>query len=152
MSRIPPDGRTIARRWLSLKAFVCHVTLLVLVPAFISAAWWQAQRAAAGNTLSYLYVVEWPAFAAVTVWIWWQMIHLPPRAAEDAPGPADAAWLCWDPSSESPELRAYNLYLAELGRIGGTTKPSRVGWRPLEQLGSGDRSVRALSEDREPMP
>lgn len=152
MNRSRPDGRTIARRWLSLKAFVCHVTLLVLVPAFMTAAWWQAQRAAAGNTLSYLYVVEWPAFAAVAVWVWWQMIHLPPRAAEDTPGRADATWLRWDPSSESPQLRAYNLYLAELSRTDRATKPPKVGWRSVGQLVSGDRSVGAAGDDREPMP
>lgn len=152
MSHSRPGGRSIVRRWLSLKAFICHVTLLVLVPAFMTAAWWQAQRAAAGNTLSYLYVVEWPAFAAVAVWVWWQMIHLPPRAAEEAPGRADAAWLRWDPSSESPQLKAYNLYLAELSRTGRTTKPSKLRWRPVEQLGSAGKSVSAVREDREAMP
>lgn len=125
-----------ASRWLSLKAFGYHVALLVLVPAFLLAAWWQADRAAAGNTLSYLYVIEWPAFAGVAVWAWWQLIHLPPRRAEDAGGNATAAWLRWDPSDESPELRAYNHYLAELNRTGRMTKAPRIGWRHRPELAS----------------
>ena len=43
------------------------------------AAWWQIHRAMAGNTLSYLYSVEWPAFAVVAGIGWWQMFHDTPE-------------------------------------------------------------------------
>lgn len=132
--RVGPAPVGSARRWLSFKAIGCHLALLLLVPAFLLAAWWQAQRAAAGNTLSYLYVVEWPAFAAVAVWAWWQLVHLPPRSPHDAGGSADARWLRWDPSLESPELSAYNRYLAEINRTGQMTKPPRLGWRRRPEL------------------
>lgn len=127
-----------AGRWLSLKALGYHLALLVLVPAFLTAAWWQADRAAAGNTLSYLYMIEWPAFACVAVWAWWQLIHLPPRPAGDA-GDATASWLHWDPADESPQLRAYNHYLAELNRTGRMTKPPGLGWRRRPELSSPAR-------------
>lgn len=128
----------VVGRWLSARALACHITLLILVPAFITAAWWQAQRAAAGNELSYLYVVEWPAFAVVAVWAWWQIIHLQPRSAGTPPGAADAGWLTWDRSSESPQLKAYNTYLAELNRTGTMTKPPRLGWRHAAELRAAD--------------
>ena len=129
-------------RWLSLRAMACHVTLLILVPAFLTAAWWQAKRAAAGNELSYLYVVEWPAFAVVAVWAWWQIIHLPPRAWGEPSGAADAGWLTWDRSSESPQLKAYNTYLAELNRADVTTRPARLGWRRAAELPAGEGEAR----------
>lgn len=122
------------RRWLSLKAVGCHLALLLLVPAFLLAAWWQAHRAAAGNTLSYLYVVEWPAFAVVAVWVWWQLIHLPPRSPGDSGGRADAGWLRWDPADESEELKAYNHYLAELNDAGRVETPPRLAWRRRPEL------------------
>lgn len=124
----PDTPPSVAARWFSLKAFACHITVVVLVPAFLTAAWWQLQRAEAGNPLSYLYCVEWPLFAAVAVWAWWQVIHLPP-AEEGNPGPAATGWLRWDPADESPALREYNRHLAELNRTGG---------RPVRELpGSG---------------
>lgn len=48
---------------------------VVFVPGCIVAAWWQATRAMSGNTLSYLYSVEWPIFAILGVYFWWVLIH-----------------------------------------------------------------------------
>jgi DNA-binding transcriptional regulator of glucitol operon len=67
-----------------------HVTLLVLLPLFAWLTWWQYTRAEHGNTLSWAYVVLWPAFAAYAVYTWWQLIHdqaarVPGRAPATAP-------------------------------------------------------------------
>jgi hypothetical protein len=85
----------------------------VVAPLCVLAAWWQVDRAMAGNVLSYLYAVEWPLFAGVAVWVWWHLIHteLDPALR---PGPTPPAWLTWDRAQESPELRAYNQYLLQL--------------------------------------
>ena len=42
-----------------------HLAFLVIAAGCLTAAWWQVHRAMAGNTLSYLYSVEWPAFVVV---------------------------------------------------------------------------------------
>jgi hypothetical protein len=52
-----------------------HVAFLVIATGCLIAAWWQVHRAMAGNTLSYLYSVEWPAFVVVAGIGWWQMFH-----------------------------------------------------------------------------
>jgi len=52
-----------------------HVTLLVVVPAFIGLFWWQIQRVRQGNTLSWAYVFEWPFFTAYAVYMWWKLVH-----------------------------------------------------------------------------
>jgi len=67
-----------------------HVTLLVVLPLFAWLTWWQYTRAEHGNTLSWAYVVLWPAFAAYAVYTWWQLIHdqaarVPGRARTAAP-------------------------------------------------------------------
>jgi hypothetical protein len=56
-----------------------HVAFLVVAGGCLIAAWWQIHRAMAGNGLSYLYSVEWPAFAVVAGIGWWQMFHDTPE-------------------------------------------------------------------------
>ena len=47
-----------------------HLGVLVLVLGFLALGWWQINRAAQGNTLSWGYAVQWPVFAAFVVWFW----------------------------------------------------------------------------------
>ena len=63
------------RRYLSPRCIGMHVTLLLLLPLFAWLTWWQYSRATSGNTLSWAYVVLWPAFAVYAVYTWWQLIH-----------------------------------------------------------------------------
>jgi hypothetical protein len=132
-------------RWLSRRALILHLALVVWFPGCLVAFWWQVHRAFDGNALSYLYSVEWPAFAVAGVWVWWQLVHTDPGAvgrlgqeriaaaaspvtpvggtAGDAstggagPGPRRR------PESEDPELAAYNDRLARLAAEGPK------GWR-----------------------
>jgi len=82
-------------RWLSRRAAVLHVALVVWFPACLFAFWWQVHRAFDGNGLSYLYSVEWPVFALAGVWGWWQLVHTDPgtvgRAAQARLAAADAS-------------------------------------------------------------
>ena len=122
------------QRWLSGRAFVLHGLLVVIVPACLLAGWWQVHRALSGNLLSYLYSIEWPAFAVIAVFGWWQLIHDVPLGGSEGPGPlrppamrfllsggeeARVGDLEWDATLETPELRAYNDYLATLAKSGG---------------------------------
>lgn len=74
---------TVAQRWLSGRAVVFHLLLAVIVPGCAVAGWWQAQRALGGNTLSWAYTFEWPAFAVIAVVGWWQLIHEDPSEVEE---------------------------------------------------------------------
>jgi integral membrane protein len=62
-------------RWLSPRAIVLHLELLVVAPGCLAAGWWQATRALAGNGLSWVYSIEWPAFAVVATVVWWHLVH-----------------------------------------------------------------------------
>ncbi|HVX21063.1 MAG TPA: hypothetical protein VHB02_06935 [Acidimicrobiales bacterium] len=77
------DGRSI---WLTPRAVGMHVTLLVVVPAFIALFWWQIQRVRQGNTLSWAYVFEWPFFTAYAVYMWWKLVHDQAAPAPEAAG------------------------------------------------------------------
>ena len=134
-------------RWLSRRAVWLHLALLVFVPGCALAAWWQINRAADGNQLSYLYSVLWPAFGILAVYFWWMLIHTDyetvglkgmqrqqaavaqpdAEATEDAP-PMPAVAAPTAPMEEDPALAAYNARLAELAAQGPKT------WRARESV------------------
>jgi DNA-binding transcriptional regulator of glucitol operon len=100
-------------RWLLI-----HAAVVVLVVAFLALGWWQLNRAAAGNLLSYGYAFEWPFFAAFTIFVWVKEMRRargterPPKVEQEPlrrtsprTGPA------YDDSGDD-ELAAYNRYLA----------------------------------------
>jgi hypothetical protein len=60
-----PDRRELVRLHLGL------VIAGVLCPAAFGVELW---RALAGNDLSWVYVVEWPLFLAIAVWMWKSMV------------------------------------------------------------------------------
>jgi hypothetical protein len=62
-------------RWLSRRAVSLHVSVLLVVPGCVIAAWWQVNRAQDGNNLSYVYSVMWPLFALLALCFWWMLIH-----------------------------------------------------------------------------
>ncbi len=66
-------------RWLSRRALLLHLAVVVLAPACALAGWWQATRALAGNGLSWFYSVEWPVFSLLVVAGWWHLIHEDPE-------------------------------------------------------------------------
>ncbi|MFE9189264.1 hypothetical protein ACFYL6_06625 [Micromonospora sp. NPDC007208] len=69
-----------------------HVAMVVLVVGFLGLGWWQISRAAAGNSLSWGYAVEWPIFAGFVVYVWWREVKLARRRAAEADAPpADPA-------------------------------------------------------------
>jgi hypothetical protein len=62
-------------RWFSRQAISLHLAALVFVPGCAVAAWWQVNRAADGNQLSYLYSVMWPVFGLLGILFWWLLLH-----------------------------------------------------------------------------
>jgi hypothetical protein len=133
----------VRERWLSRRAVWLHLALLVFVPGCALAAWWQINRAADGNQLSYLYSVLWPAFGILAVYFWWMLIHtdydnvglkgmLRQQAEEhEAAGvtaPAPSTPLPAASPDDDPELAAYNARLAELAAQGPKT------WRARESV------------------
>lgn len=63
------------RKYFTRRCILLHLLVIVLVPAFLVAGWWQYEVARGGNTLSWVYTVEWPFFALYALYVWWRMIH-----------------------------------------------------------------------------
>lgn len=120
-------------RWLSRHAIGLHVTLVVFVPTCLVAMWWQIHVALSGNSLGWLYSVEWPFFACFAVYVWWNLIHdnadsVGIRALQtarrrltgnrlDLPE-APSEEVRQQLETEDPEMAAYNAYLASLAGQG----------------------------------
>jgi hypothetical protein len=140
----------VRERWLSRRAVSLHLTILVFVPGCAVAAWWQINRAAGGNQLSYLYSVLWPAFGLLSLYFWWMLIHTDydsvglkgmqrqqaaaastdveaTEVASPSPGVAPLTAPIVS-AEEDPELAAYNARLAELAAQGPKT------WRARESV------------------
>jgi hypothetical protein len=141
----------VRERWLSRRALSLHLTILVFVPGCAVAAWWQINRAAGGNQLSYLYSVLWPAFGLLSLYFWWMLIHTDydnaglkgvlrqqamaasgdlQTSSGDSTTEATLRPTAPPPvsSDEDPELAAYNARLAELAALGPKT------WRARESV------------------
>ena len=73
--------------WLTRRAIVLHLVVLVLFPAFCGLAWWQVGRALSGNSLSWAYAFEWPIFAGYLLFLWWKLVH-DPAAGRTIAGPS----------------------------------------------------------------
>lgn len=96
------------------------------------AAWWQVGRAVEGNSLSFLYSIEWPVIGVLGVLGWYAMLNMEKVTEHQeqarreyeanmrakAQAERDAA-----EEAQNPVLGAYNDHLAEL-----STKPKKKLW------------------------
>jgi hypothetical protein len=66
-------------QWTKPRSLMLHLLFVTVAGGCLIAGWWQINRAMQGNTLSYLYSIEWPAFAIVGGIGWWQLFHDTPE-------------------------------------------------------------------------
>jgi DNA-binding transcriptional regulator of glucitol operon len=115
-------------KYFSGRALVVHVALVAWLAMCVLAAWWQVGRAFSGNSLSFLYAIEWPCFAVLGFFGWWALLHVEkPTEAQEAQRreyeermrseAATARATDAHDSHEDPELAAYNDHLAELSTV-----------------------------------
>ncbi|MDG4783433.1 hypothetical protein O7614_27645 [Micromonospora sp. WMMD961] len=82
-----------------------HVAMVVLTVGFLGLGWWQVSRAAAGNSLSWGYAVEWPIFAGFVVYVWWREVKLARRRTAEADAPSVNTDADTDPAPEATGSR-----------------------------------------------
>ena len=110
---------------------VLHISLLLWLAMCAVAAWWQLSRAIQGNSLSFMYSIEWPAFGVLGVLGWYALLNMEVVTAskeearreyeETMRAEARAARARAD--KEDPALAAYNDHLANL-----STKTKKRLW------------------------
>ncbi|MBW4029578.1 MAG: hypothetical protein HIU57_02725 [Acidobacteria bacterium] len=112
-------------KFLTPRALVVHVALLVWLTMCVLAAWWQVGRAVEGNSLSFLYAIEWPCFAVLGFFGWWAMLHVERPTEEEEAARREyeermraealaAREVLATRGDEDPQLAAYNDHLAQL--------------------------------------
>lgn len=88
------------------------------------AAWWQVGRAIAGNSLSFLYSMEWPVIGVLGVLGWYAMLNMEKltdaeieqrREYEESMRSQARAAREAQRLDEDPVLASYNDHLAQLG-------------------------------------
>ncbi len=121
-------------KWFSPRALGCHLALIAWMGMCAAAAWWQVGRAIDGNSLSFMYAIEWPVFGILGVLGWYALLNMEPvderreadRREYEERMRAEAAAaraLAATRDDEDPVLAAYNDHLASLA-----TKPKRKLW------------------------
>ena len=118
------QGRNERHVWRTRRALTATSAVLAWVPGCLAAAWWQVHVALAGDSLGWVYSIEWPIFAAFGVYLWWFVIHDDPADATRRRflrrAHVESVGVQLDPAqrrvieNEDEELRAYNDYLARL--------------------------------------
>jgi DNA-binding transcriptional regulator of glucitol operon len=121
----------VKSKFLSRRAIGLHIALLVWVAICLAAAWWQVGAAVLGNSLSYLYAVEWPAFAVLGVFGWYALLNSE-KITEDQEQERrefeekkrrEAQLARQVETEEDPALVAYNDHLAEIA-----SRPKKRLW------------------------
>ena len=112
-------------KYFSRRAIGIHVALVGWIIMCALAAWWQVGRAIQGNSLSFLYSIEWPLFAILGLLGWYALLNMEKvtegqqRAREEyeqmmREQAREARQVAAE--AEDPALKAYNDHLEDLAR------------------------------------
>lgn len=119
-------------KYFSRRALGLHLVLISWIAMCAIAAWWQVGRAVQGNSLSFLYSIEWPVIAVLGVLGWFALLNLEKvtehqeQARREYEERMRAEALAARRAAEEPEdptLSAYNDHLADL-----STQPKKKLW------------------------
>lgn len=112
------------KKYLTPRAIIMHILLVLWVSGCVAAAWWQIGRASDGNSLSFLYAIEWPIFAILGFFGWYALLNMErvsehqqqARREYEAMMREQARAARAVAEAESPELAAYNDHLEQLAQ------------------------------------
>lgn len=113
-------------KYFSRRAIGLHFALLLWIAMCASAVWWQVGRAVEGNSLSFLYSIEWPVFGVLGVLGWYALLNLEKvtvdqqtvrREYEEKMRAQAVTARDVTRADEDPALAAYNDHLARLSRL-----------------------------------
>ncbi|HEX3931064.1 MAG TPA: hypothetical protein VHW64_10180 [Nocardioides sp.] len=95
-----------------------HLFFTLAIAVCLAAGWFELGRARGGRSIAWVYTFEWPAYAAVFVFMWWHVVRDRPVRRPAPPGRSRGKH---DIPEDDPGLRAWRAYLAELGHDDATT-------------------------------
>jgi DNA-binding transcriptional regulator of glucitol operon len=122
----------VKSKYFSRRAIGLHFAMIIWIALCGVAAWWQVGRAVQGNGLSYMYAIEWPAFAVLGVLGWYALLNMEKvtehqqqarREYEETMRAQALAARKASVESEDSTLAAYNDHLADIA-----VKPKKKLW------------------------
>ena len=100
-------------------AWRLHLTLTAGLALCVAAFTIEIVRALGGNELSWLYVFEWPLFAAFGIYVWWSLLTGRDRVRRPARSTRAASGV------DEEKLAAWSRYVGELEESGPDPPESR---------------------------
>jgi len=81
----------VRSKYFSRRALALHLAVIVWVTISAVAGWWQVGRAVQGNSLSFLYSIEWPVIAVLGVLGWFALLNIEKVTESQA---KERCWAC----------------------------------------------------------
>lgn len=110
-------------KYLTRRAVGLHFALAGWIGMCAAASWWQVGRAVQGNSLSFLYAIEWPVFLVMGFLGWYALLnmervteHQEKARREYEEKMRQEAQLARSFEGEDGSLAAYNDHLSELSK------------------------------------
>jgi hypothetical protein len=134
-----PDADPVAGQPVRLTgrdAFRLHLTLAAGLIVCCGAFAFELARALGGHSFSWMYVFEWPLFAAFAVYMWWNLLQGHDRVRRP-PAPRSGGATASPPDDE---LEAWNRYVLSLeaDRAPDTGRPALSQTRPSARSSEAD--------------
>jgi hypothetical protein len=115
----------VQSRYFSRRAIGIHFSLITWLALCVSCSYWQVGRALQGNSLSYLYAIEWPVFGILGLLGWYALLHVDHVSEHQEKARREYEEMMRDQARmareaeaiiepEDPALAAYNDHLASL--------------------------------------
>jgi hypothetical protein len=130
------------RTTLSLRKYL---PLVLGVPGCLAAGWFELTRALGGREIAWVYTFEWPLYAVVGSYMWWQIWHRKPSVRPAGTPPASrrpgraAAMPVLEQVDDDPGLVAWQRYLANLEALDPPGGPPPRSSPVIRESGSTGR-------------
>jgi hypothetical protein len=111
----------VKSRYFSRRAVGLHLALVAWLAIVVICSYWQVGRALQGNSLSFMYSIEWPVFGILGILGWYALLNVEQITEHQAQARREYEEMMREQAREAraaegedPALRAYNEHLDEL--------------------------------------
>lgn len=108
------DPRPRRGAWFSGPALRLHAAAVVGVAACVVATRVELSRALDGHQIAWVYLVEWPLFAVMGIYLWWKLLMATVPSTQPLAPPAPALA---QTAMKDPDLVAWEEYLRRLHAV-----------------------------------